>query len=89
MQFQLKVLQTGCLAEVLSRGGTDFSNPTAREWALLVIRNSCENCEENQEFVHSLAPQGVELQDEALKADGYSVRMQNGKFSVIKDDAAI
>jgi hypothetical protein len=82
--MQRQVLEVGCLAELLNRCATDFDNPTAREWALLAVRNACEGCEQNQAYIQSLTLGGVELQDEALKAEGYSVRLQNGKFSVEK-----
>ena len=76
------MLSSGCLATVLGYCATDFSNPLAREWALLTVRNACENNETNQRFIESLQPQGV-VQDESLRSRGISVEMDplSGKFS--------
>jgi ataxin-10 len=82
--------ECGGLAAVLSRCGTDFNNPFAREWALFCIRNACENNQHSLEFIHSLKPQEI-LQDEALQSQGITVSIdpQNGKFSfTINEDLA-
>lgn len=57
----------GILKLVLSRITANINVPLAREWALLCIRNSCEECPRNQEYIDSLKPkQGIT--DAILKA---------------------
>eukprot|EP01038_Epipyxis_sp_PR26KG_P004755 gene4755-6667_t len=72
----------GGLAVVLSHCATDFQNPIAREWALLCVRNACENNLLNQEYIESLKPQDIKIQDEEMKAKGLHVEMDKstGKF---------
>jgi hypothetical protein len=72
---------------VLSYCATDFDNPLSREWALLTIRNACEENARVQEFVSSLQPQQV-LQDELMREHGVSVEMDpaSGKFKFKQDD---
>jgi Holliday junction resolvasome RuvABC endonuclease subunit len=57
---------------VLSFSVTDIEIPLTREWALLSIRNLCEESEEIRNYIQSLKPQEVVLEDEFLskiKAD--------------------
>lgn len=77
---------SGVLSLVLSHCATDFDNPLEREWALLCVRNACEGCVANQEFISSLQPQGV-IQDETLKERGISVNFNasTGKFTIDQD----
>lgn len=78
----------GCMAAVLSRCATDFNNPLAREWALLCIRNACDDHEQNQAFVQSLTIQGV-VKDEELESHGINLSVQAGKltFTRTKNDS--
>jgi Spinocerebellar ataxia type 10 protein domain len=77
---------SGVFALVLSHCTTDFANPLEREWALMCVRNACEGCPANQEFISSLQPQGV-IQDETLRERGISVNFDasTGKFTVDQD----
>lgn len=74
--------ESGGLAVVLSHCATDFSNPLAREWALLCTRNAAEGNIANQDFIDSLRPQSVSIQDEKMKQQGMNVELnpQTGKF---------
>jgi hypothetical protein len=76
----------GGLAVLLCFCGTDFDNPFTREWALLAVRNACENNLENQRFIDSLQPQEISIQSEELKKLGMQVKMsgQTGKFSFVR-----
>ncbi len=77
--------ECGGLAVVLSHCATDFANPLAREWALLCTRNACADCVPNQEYIESLRPQGVSIQDEEMKARGLEVQMTDtGKFQLVE-----
>lgn len=75
----------GGLAVLLCFCGTDFDNPFTREWALLAVRNACENNLENQRFIDSLQPQEISIQSEELMKLGMQVKMsgQTGKFSFV------
>jgi hypothetical protein len=47
------------LPSLLQHCATDFENPLAREWALLAVRNLCEESEEARNRIDSLRPQKV------------------------------
>jgi hypothetical protein len=77
-------LESGALAAVLSHCATDFENPISREWALLCVRNACEDCPANQAFIDQLRPQEVKLLDERLVQQGMQVEMtETGKFKLV------
>lgn len=61
---------------ILSCCQTDFKNPLIREWALLCVKNACENNPRNQAFINELKPQKV-LQDEILQAQGITVHLDS------------
>ena len=44
---QDELRESGCLATVLCHCATNFENPLAREWALLCVRNACEDEDAN------------------------------------------
>ena len=77
----------GGLIAVLPHCGTDFSNPLAREWALLCIRNACEGNAASQAFVESLQPQSTEIRDERMAAAGLRVELNpsSGTFKIIQE----
>ena len=52
---------SGGFVSVLPRCATRFDNPLEREWALVCVRNACEGCEANQQFVQDLQPQGAKV----------------------------
>jgi hypothetical protein len=57
---------------LLAYSVTDVDLPLGREWALLSIRNLCESSEEVRQYIHSLKPQEVVVEDDFLtkiKAD--------------------
>ena len=76
---------SGALSAVLSHCATDFHNPISREWALLCVRNACDNHLGNQSFIQELRPQEVVIQDEKLKEQGLRVEMntETGQFKFI------
>eukprot|EP01034_Spumella_vulgaris_P022020 gene22020-28114_t len=80
--------ECGGLATVLSHCVTDFSNPLAREWALFATRNACADCLENQEYIESLRPQNISVQDADMKAQGLEVEMssETGKFRLVQKE---
>lgn len=69
---------------MLSNCGTDFQNPFAREWAILCVRNACDNSQGNQDFVASLRPQGATIVDPWLASQGLSVAIDKdtGKLAI-------
>lgn len=73
---------------MLSHCGTDFENPISREWALLCVRNACENHPGNQQFIHELQPQETVIQDEKLRAQGLKVEInkETGKFKFVQQE---
>lgn len=87
MIYQDLLRESGGFAAVLSRCGTDLHNPLVREWAILCVRNACENNQENQKFIEELQPQEAIIQDENLKAQGYRIEVDHskGKFELKKD----
>jgi hypothetical protein len=56
--------ELGGFQAVLPRCATSFRNPFEREWALMCVRNACEGCLVNQQFIEALQPQGVRVLDE-------------------------
>lgn len=71
---------------MLCHCATDFSNPLAREWALMCVRNSCAGNEENQAYIDKLRAQEVSIQDERMRNQGLSVEVNpaTGKFKFVK-----
>lgn len=69
---------------ILSYCATDFDNPLTREWALLTVRNACADNSFVQDYIDSLKPQNITIEDEQLKAKGMQVELnqQTGKFKV-------
>ncbi len=47
------------LGSLLQHCATDFANPLAREWALLCVRNLCEESEEARNRIDAMRPQKV------------------------------
>jgi hypothetical protein len=54
---------------------------------LLCVRNACEGNELNQNFVDSLQPQEVLIQNEEWKKQGIKVELdkKSGKFNITAD----
>jgi hypothetical protein len=83
---QKKFREYGGLNLVLSYCATNFANPLSREWALLCIRNACENNIENQTFINELQLQNISVVDEQMLADGIKVDINanTGTFKFAK-----
>ena len=71
---------------MLSNCVTDFDNPLSREWALICVRNACEDNELNQKFINDLNLVGV-IQDEVLSQQGIRVDINplEGKLNFVKE----
>jgi ataxin-10 len=55
-----------------------------KEWAIVTLRNLCENNQENQEVIASLKTQGV-LEGEELERLGLQAKLEaNGKVTISK-----
>lgn len=59
-EAQVTLLGTpGLLGSLLQHCATDFENPLAREWALLTVRNLCEENDVARQRIEDLKPQQV------------------------------
>jgi hypothetical protein len=59
-EAQMTLLGTpGLLGSLLQHCATDFENPLAREWALLTVRNLCEENDVARQRIEDLKPQQV------------------------------
>jgi len=69
---------------ILSQARLDDKNPLVREWAILAIRNFCEEHEDNQAIIAGLQPMGVAENRELSELGMEVVMNENGKFSLRK-----
>ncbi|XP_072178745.1 ataxin-10-like [Diadema setosum] len=80
--FQDRVRDLNGIPVILQQCNIDTRNPYIREWAVLCIRNLCENNVENQAVIASMENQGVAgnktISDLGIKA----VLREDGKVSV-------
>lgn len=74
--------ELGGFQAVLPRCATSFRNPFEREWALMCVRNACEGCLVNQQFIEALQPQGARVLDEETGV-GVEINGATGTFRFV------
>lgn len=74
--------ELGGFQAVLPRCATSFRNPFEREWALMCVRNACEGCLVNQQFIEALQPQGARVLDE-MAGVGVEINGATGTFRFV------
>jgi hypothetical protein len=79
------VREEGAIPLILACTNIDESNPFAKEWAILAIRNLCECNPENQALIAALQPQHVQSVPPELRQKGVGVELdaQTGKLKVL------
>ena len=80
-----QVREEGAIPLILACTNIDESNPFAKEWAILAIRNLCECNPENQALIAALQPQHVQSVPPELRQKGVGVELdaQTGKLKVL------
>ena len=86
---QDEVREVGAIPLILACTNIDESNPFSKEWAVLAVRNLCDNNLENQEVIAKLQPQHVDSVPPELQQKGVEVKLdkETGKIKVVRDKA--
>jgi len=87
---QDEVREAGAIPLILACTNVDESNPFSKEWAILAVRNLCDNNLENQALIAKLQPQQVGSVPPELRQKGVGVKLDEhtGKIKVVRESDA-
>ena len=88
-ESQEAVREAEAIPLILACTNVDEANPFAKEWAILAVRNLCENNVENQAVIARLQPQAVQSVPPEMQQRGVGVQLdQAGKIKIVRDSQA-